>query len=141
MITDRYVKAAAERKWNYIFLLYARYDGSFARLARAMGVPQAELKNWDVEFREDVMQWIENNKVIRGDSAVTSSDEVPTLEELIREVQKKLKSTIGSADDPAALARALKNLHEVKEMTGSDNNEDNKSDVVTAVEEKLRKKK
>mgnify|MGYP003300525181 CR=1 FL=1 len=140
--TDRYVKATAERKWNYIFLLYARYDGSYSRLARAMGIPQAELKNWNVEFKQDVLQWIENNKSNEKNTAVDMTGEAPTLDELIEDVLRKMKSTIGTADDPSALARALKSLHDVKVMTSYEGDENDKNkDVVSAVEQRLKNNK
>lgn len=138
--SDQYAKATAERKWNYIFLLHARYDGKYARLARAMGIPQAELKNWDVEFKKDVLQWIENNRVIRGDQAVDESDRIPTIDELIVDCQKRLGSTIGAADDPSALARTIKVLVELQ-REGANNGDKKTSDVSQAVEERLRNKK
>lgn len=134
--TDKYAKATAERKWNYIFLLHARYDGKYARLARAMGIPQAELKNWDVEFKNDVLQWIENNKVIRGDRAVEENDYIPTIDELIVDCQKRLGRTISSADDPSALARTIKVLKELQ-SENMDSDRNLSSDVATAVKERL----
>lgn len=134
--TDKYAKATAERKWNYIFLLHARYNGSYARLARAMGIPQDELKNWDVEFKSEVLQWIENNRVVRGDQAVDDNDVIPTIEELIINCQKRLGSTIGASDDPSALARTMKTLRELQ--IDSSNGDDKKiNDVTTAVRERL----
>lgn len=135
--TDKYAKATAERKWNYIFLLHARYDGKYARLARAMGIPQAELKNWDVEFKQDVLGWIENNRVIRGDKAVDDNDRIPTIDELIVDCQKRLRSTICAADDPSAIARTMKVLQELQAESPA--GESKKSDVASAVEERLKK--
>lgn len=139
--TDKYAKATAERKWNYIFLLHARYDGKYARLARAMGIPQAELKNWDVEFKQDVLGWIENNRVIRGDKAVDDNDRIPTIDELIVDCQKRLSSTISAADDPSAIARTMKVLRELQAECVDEQNGKGTSDVASAVKERLYKNK
>ncbi len=139
--TDKYAKATAERKWNYIFLLHARYDGKYARLARAMGIPQAELKNWDVEFKQDVLGWIENNRVIRGDKAVDDNDRIPTIDELIVDCQKRLSSTISAADDPSAIARTMKVLRELQAECADEQNGKGTSDVASAVKERLYKNK
>ena len=66
MTKNKYTDATNERKWNYVFLLHVRYKGSFSRLARAMGIPQAELKNWDAEYKQEVIQRVENEKVQAG---------------------------------------------------------------------------
>lgn len=137
--TDRYAKATAERKWNYIFLLHARYDGKYARMARAMGIPQAELKNWDVEFRKDVLQWIENNRVIRGD-VVIDNEEIPTIDELMIDCRKRLKTSIGTSDDPSSIARTYRYLSELKMEDESSSETGKYKTVSDAVRERLIKK-
>ena len=138
---NKYTDAPAERKWNYIFLLHARYKGSFARLARAMGIPQAELKNWDAEYKEDVMQWIDNEKKQAGYTAGENPDDGPVPDEgqLIEMIMRRLGGTIRAETDPSKLTRALDNLHQLQANKGAKNPSSTCSKVTQAIEERLKK--
>lgn len=152
MAKNKYTDATNERKWNYIFLLHTRYKGSFSRLARAMGIPQAELKNWDVEFKNDVMQWIENEKKLYSllpvpgasangtdNQAIDELGPIPTPEELIERIMRRLGTTIASEQDPSKLSRTLEHLHQLQANKAAGGNNTKCSTITQAVEEKLKK--
>lgn len=135
-----------ERKWNYVFLLHARYDGSVRRLSTVSGISQSELKNWDQQYRDEVMQFIQSNRVIRGDEAVEKeqSDKVPTIPELIEKVLKRLDSAIAGEADPSSLSRTLQNLYNynatLKASITTDSERGTISTVADAVKNKLKNK-
>lgn len=137
----KYTDATKERKWNYVYLLHMRYKGSYARLARAMGIPQAELKNWDVEFKEDVMQWVENDRKQSGYVTNLDNTPIPNEEDLIEMIMRRLRGTIASETDPSKLTRALENLHQLKaNKSASTGSSSTCATVSQAVEERLNKK-
>lgn len=138
---NKYTDATNERKWNYVFLLHVRYKGSFARLARAMGIPQAELKNWDAEFKTDVMQWIENEKKQLGyDNDTEELGPIPQEDELIEMIMRRLGDTIRAEVDPSKLSRTLENLHQLKANKSARGTNSNCATVSQAVEERLNKR-
>lgn len=139
---NKYTDATKERKWNYVFLLHMRYKGSYARLARAMGIPQAELKNWDAEFKEDVMQWVENDRKQSGYAPDPNEQDTPVPDEgeLIEMIMRRLGGTIQSETDPSKLTRALENLHQLKVTKGARTGSSTCATVSQAVEERLNKK-
>lgn len=142
MAKNKYTDATNERKWNYIFLLHVRYKGSFSRLARAMGIPQAELKNWDVEFKKDVMQWVENEKKSVSPSSDLAEElpPIPTTDELIERIMRRLGTTIDIEQDPSKLSRTLEHLHQLKDNEkGTGKNNEKCSTITQAVEERLKK--
>ena len=151
MVKNKYTDATNERKWNYIFLLHTRYKGSFSRLARAMGIPQAELKNWDVEFKNDVMQWIENEKKLCSllpvsgtsangtDAVIEELPPIPKPEELIEQIMRRLNTTIVTETDPSKLSRTLEHLHQLQANKAAGGNNTKCSTITQAVEEKLKK--
>lgn len=108
-----------ERKWNYVFLLYARYGGSFRKLSTVSGISQNELKNWDQQYRDEVMQFIAANRVIRGDEIIDkeAEEKPPTVPELINKILIKLNTAITGESDPANLSRTLQNLHSYESAT------------------------
>lgn len=132
-----------ERKWNYVFLLHARYDGSIRRLATVSGISQSELKNWDQQYRDEVMQFIVSNRVIRGDEAVEKeeSGKVPTIKELIEKVLRRLDTAIQGESDPSSLSRTLQNLYSyestIKASSAEAKNASSTSTVADAVKRKL----
>lgn len=134
-----------ERKWNYVFLLHARYDGSVRRLSTVSGISQSELKNWDQQYRDEVMQFIQSNRVIRGDEAVEKeeSGKVPTIHELIEKVLKRLDTAIAGEADPSSLSRTLQNLYaydtNLKAASSSEKTGSSYSTVADAVKKKLNK--
>lgn len=138
---NKYTDATKERKWNYVFLLHMRYKGSYSRLARAMGVPQAELKNWNAEFQEDVIKWIENDKKQAGYIAGENPDDGPVPDEgqLIEMIMRRLGGTIMAETDPSKLTRALENLHQLKSNKGASTGNSTCATVSQAVEEHLNK--
>lgn len=133
-----------ERKWNYVFLLHARYDGSVRRLATVSGISQSELKNWDQQYRDEVMQFIQSNRVIRGDEAVEKeeSGKVPTIAELIEKLLKRLDTAIAGESDPSSLSRTLQNLYSYDaniKAASSEKSTNSYSTVADAVKNKLKK--
>ena len=141
MTKNKYTDATNERKWNYVFLLHVRYKGSFSRLARAMGIPQAELKNWDAEYKQEVIQWVENEKVLAGYIQPSEDNLGPVPDEgmLIEKLMRRLNTAIDSETDPSKLSRALETLQQLQTSKGAKKTGGTCPTVSKAIEERLNK--
>lgn len=143
--SSRFQAYKDERKWNYIFLLHARYNGSIRKLATVSGISQTELKNWNEQYRDEVMQFINANRVIRGDEVIEreQSGVVPTVKELIDKLLIKLDTAIAGESDPSSLSRTLQNLYSYDVSIKAANQDQAKksscSTVAEAVEKKFKK--
>ena len=143
--STKFQKYKDERKWNYIFLLHARYDGSIRRLSTVSGISQAELKNWNQQYKDEVMQFISANRVIRGDETINKeqSGKIPTIQELINKLLTKLDTAIASETDPSSLSRTLQNLYNYDAAIKADESDKTKqksyATVAEAVEKKFKK--
>lgn len=143
--SSRFQAYKDERKWNYVFLLHARYNGSVRKLSTVSGISQTELKNWNEQYRDEVMQFINANRVIRGDEIIDKeqSGQVPTIKELIDKLLIKLETAIAGESDPSSLSRTLQNLYSYDSAIKAQDQDLNKkksyATVADAVEKKLKK--
>lgn len=143
--SSRFQAYKDERKWNYVFLLHARYNGSVRKLSTVSGISQTELKNWNEQYRDEVMQFINANRVIRGDEIIDKeqSGQVPTIKELIDKLLIKLETAIAGESDPSSLSRTLQNLYSydsaIKAQDLDNSKKKSYATVADAVEKKLKK--
>ena len=143
--SSRFQAYKDERKWNYVFLLHARYNGSVRKLSTVSGISQTELKNWNEQYRDEVMQFINANRVIRGDEIIDKeqSGQVPTIKELIDKLLIKLETAIAGESDPSSLSRTLQNLYSydsaIKAQDLDSSKKKSYATVADAVEKKLKK--
>ena len=143
--SSRFQAYKDERKWNYVFLLHARYNGSVRKLSTVSGISQTELKNWNEQYRDEVMQFINANRVIRGDEIIDKeqSGQVPTIKELIDKLLIKLETAIGGESDPSSLSRTLQNLYSYDSAIKAQDQDNSKkksyATVADAGEKKLKK--
>lgn len=143
--SSRFQAYKDERKWNYVFLLHARYNGSVRKLSTVSGISQTELKNWNEQYRDEVMQFINANRVIRGDEIIDKeqSGQVPTIKELIDKLLIKLETAIAGESDPSSLSRTLQNLYSYDSAIKAQDQDNSKkksyATVADAVEKKLKK--
>ena len=98
-----------------------------------------------ISYVDEVMQFINANRVIRGDEVIEreQSGVVPTVKELIDKLLIKLDTAIAGESDPSSLSRTLQNLYSYDVSIKAANQDQAKksscSTVAEAVEKKFKK--
>ncbi len=111
MAEEKKVKYTQEMKFDYVFLLHARYNKSYLRLSKTMGIPREMIRNWDDELREDVFQFID---AMSGRNASDTDGPPMDIAELKDLALQRLESTMKKEIDPSKIARALSVLNDME---------------------------
>lgn len=122
-----------KRKMAYVYLMYRMFGGVPDKMLEVMkpkDVLMKDLVDWDVEFKEQVMDIIRQESP-NSDEFDTSA--VPTIKSIKEKVLKRTSALIATTDDPARLAQVYKTLSEFEST-----DERKEKSVIDAVNENVK---